>query len=228
MGTFTFQDIYEEDGCKILELDILHDNHCNFDCVFCPIGGTDIKRDEPLFIEGTEDSFLELKNILKENAVDVVYFNSNGESFINDQFEEIVDYLKSQGIKVKLFSNGYMLGMPEYIEIANICDEVFGEVKCTSENSFLKYQRPVEGYTLDKYIENMVTFKKQFKGKFTLIVTILRGYNDDDQSINWLQETINKISPDDLSIETLTDDKYGKAFGIEEEKLQHIKRILMQ
>jgi wyosine [tRNA(Phe)-imidazoG37] synthetase (radical SAM superfamily) len=227
MGTFTFQEIYEEDGRKILELDILHDNHCNFDCVFCPIGGTAIKRDEPLTIEGTEDSFNELKNILRENAVDVVYFNSNGESFINDKFEEIVDYVKFQGIKVKLFSNGYLLGMPEYIEIANKCDEVFGEVKCTSENSFLKYQRPVEGYRLKNYIDNMVTFKEQFKGKFTLIVTILRGYNDDDQSITWLKEIIQKLSPDDLSIETLTDDKYGKAFGVADEKLQHIKGILI-
>jgi len=228
MGTFTFQEIYEEEGRKILELDILHDNHCNFDCVFCPIGGTAIKRDEPLSIGGTEDSFNKLKNILRETAVDEVYFNSNGESFINDKFEEIVDYIKAQGIKVKLFSNGYMLGMPEYIDIANKCDEVFGEVKCASNNSFLKYQRPVEGYTLDKYIENMVTFKKQFKGKFNLIVTILRGCNDDDQSINWINETIQRISPDDLSIETLTDDKYGKAFGVKEEKLQYIKGILMR
>jgi wyosine [tRNA(Phe)-imidazoG37] synthetase (radical SAM superfamily) len=117
--------------------------------------------------------------------------------------------------------------MPEYIEIANKCDEVFGEVKCTSENSFLKYQRPVAHYSLKKYIDNMDTFKKQFGGKFTLIVTILRGYNDDDQSIIWLKKTINRISPDELSIETLTDDKYGKAFGVEEGKLQHIKGILM-
>jgi wyosine [tRNA(Phe)-imidazoG37] synthetase (radical SAM superfamily) len=227
MGTFTFQDIYDEDGRKILELDILHDNHCNFDCVFCPIGGTAIKRNDPLSIKGTEDSFLELKSILKESNVDVVYFNSNGESFINDKFEEIVDYIRGQGIKVRLFSNGYMLGMPEYIEIANKCDEVFGEVKCSSESSFLKYQRPVEGYSLKEYIDNMVNFKKQFGGKFTLIVTILKGHNDDEQSITWLKETIQRISPDDLSIETLTDDKYGKAFGVSEEKLQHINEILM-
>jgi wyosine [tRNA(Phe)-imidazoG37] synthetase (radical SAM superfamily) len=227
MGTFTFQEIYEEEGNKTLELDILHNNHCNFDCVFCPIGGTAIKKDQPLSIEGTEDSFNELKEILRENAVDVVYFNSNGESFINDKFEEIVDYVKSQGIKIRLFSNGYMLGMPEYIGIANKCDEVIGEVKCTSENSFLKYQRPVEGYSLKNYIDNMVIFNKQYRGKFSLVVTILRGCNDDDPSIAWLNDTIQTISPDDLSIETLTDDKYGKAFGVTEEKLQHIKSILM-
>ncbi len=226
MGTFTFQDIYEEDGRTILELDILHDNHCNFNCVFCPIGGTAIKRDQPISIEGTEDSFNDLINLIKENSIDLVYFNSNGESFINDKFEQIVDYIKSQGIKVRLFSNGYMLGMPEYIQIAKKCDEVFGEVKCASENSFLKYQRPVEGYSLEKYIENMVAFKKQFAGKFNLIVTILRGYNDDEQSICWLKETLDKINPDVLSVETLTDDVYGKAFGIDDEKLNLIKGVL--
>lgn len=227
MGIFTFQEIYEEEGNKILEMDILHDNHCNFDCVFCPIGGTAIKGDEPCAIEGTENSFNELKDILRENTVDMVYFNSNGESFINNKLEEIVDYIKSQGIKVKLFSNGYMLGMPEYIGIANKCDEVFGEVKCTTESSFRKYQRPVEGYSLENYIDNIVTFNKQYGGKFNLVVTILRGCNDDDQSLTWLNETIKRISPDNLSIETLTDDKYGKAFGVTEEKLQHMKSFLM-
>lgn len=107
---------------KILEIDILPDNYCNFDCVFCPIGGI----------------------------------------IINDKFEETVDLIKSHGRKVRLFSNGYMLGVPELMRIANKCDEVTGEVKCTSDDNFQKYQRPVEGYTLDKYIENMVNLQKLF------------------------------------------------------------------
>lgn len=227
MGTFNFLETYAEGEKKILEIDILPDNYCNFDCVFCPIGGTKYKGDTAISIEGSEESLNELSIALKETNADIVFINSSGESFINDKFEETVDLIKSHGRKVRLFSNGYMLGVPEFMRIANKCDEVTGEVKCTSENSFFKYQRPVEGYTLDKYIENMVNFKKQFNGKFTLVVTILRGYNDDDQSINWLKEIIKILAPDELSIEMLTDDKYGKAFGIEEEKLQRIRENLM-
>lgn len=224
---FDFREIYEEGNCKILELNILPDNYCNFDCVFCPIGGTTYKGDTPLALEGTRESFIELANIIKNNEVDLVYFNSNGESFINDEFEEIVDHIKSQGLKIKLFSNGYMLGMPEYMRIANKCDEVIGEIKCTTEIGFQKYQRPVEGYTFHDYVSNMALFNKQFKGKFTLIATILKGYNDDEESINWIKDAIKKISPDEVLVETLTDEKLGKAFGIEEEKLSRISEILL-
>ena len=34
MGYFSFEPIYVEDGNKVLEIDILPEKYCNFDCVF--------------------------------------------------------------------------------------------------------------------------------------------------------------------------------------------------
>ena len=38
MEQFTYKPIYKEEGRRILELNILPEKYCNFDCVFCPIG----------------------------------------------------------------------------------------------------------------------------------------------------------------------------------------------
>lgn len=224
---FDFQEIYNEGDSKILEINILPENYCNFDCVFCPIGGATLKQDQQLALGDIHQSYEELFKIIDENKVDLVYFNSNGESFIHEKFEEMVEQLKLRGLKVRLFSNGYMLGMPEYMGVAIKCDEVFGEIKCTTDQGFQRYQRPVSGYSLDRYISNMADFRSKYQGKFTIVGTILKGVNDNEESITWIKAALNKIHPDEILVDTLTDDKLGMAFGIDEERLSQISHEIM-
>ena len=56
-----------------------------------------------------------------------------------DMIDEIkvIDFIKNKGIPVRLLTNGYLLGRDEYIEIANKCDEVLGEIKIIDENDFI-------------------------------------------------------------------------------------------
>ena len=37
-NNFSYKDVYVEEGKKVLEINILPEKYCNFDCVFCPIG----------------------------------------------------------------------------------------------------------------------------------------------------------------------------------------------
>ena len=43
INKFTYKDIYIEEGKRILEINILPTKHCNFDCIFCPIGRSENK-----------------------------------------------------------------------------------------------------------------------------------------------------------------------------------------
>lgn len=213
---FDFKEIYQDGDIKILEVNILSEKYCNFDCVFCPIGGATFKSDQIQHFGNAIQSYKQIIKIIDENEVDWIYFNSNGESLIHEKFEDMVKQMKFRGLKVRLSSNGYMLGMPEYMKAALKCDEVIGEILCTSEESFQKYLRPLESYSLRKYVSNMVAFSKIFQGKFTIVAKILKGINDDQNSIQWLFETINQIRPDEILVETLTDNKRGTIFGIDE------------
>ncbi len=59
----------------------------------------------------------------------------------------------------------------------------FWRDKSNNRRRFSKIQRPIEGYTLAEYISNMASFNKQYKGKFIFEITIIKGYNDDEESI---------------------------------------------
>lgn len=227
INKFTYKDIYIEEGKRILEINILPTKHCNFDCIFCPIGRSENKVDDQKAFENVNNSMHELGIMIKNTKADLVFINSKGEAFINDKISEIIDFIKQKGAAVRLLTNGYLLGKDEYKEIANKCDEVLGEIKVITEEDFQKTQRPIQGYTLSNYISNMISFNKQYEGKFIFEVTIIKGYNDDKESINKIKDIIKEISPDKTIIARMDDDIFKKKLGITDEIFEAISNELL-
>lgn len=227
MAGFSYKEIYIEDGKRVLEVNILPEKYCNFDCIFCPIGRSYNKVDKQQSFNEMNDSLRELEGMIENNKIELVFINSKGEALINSKVSDIIHLIKSKGIPVRLLSNGYLLGRDEYIQIANKCEEVIGEIKAISEEDFQKIQRPIEGYTLEEYISNMISFNKQYKGKFILEVTIIKGYNDTDESINKIKNVIKELSPDKIVVERMNDEKFKKKLGISDERFDEISKALL-
>lgn len=228
MNNFTYKDVYIEEGKKVLEVNILPEKHCNFDCIFCPIGRSKNKVDTQKSFDEIDISLAELNKKIDETKAELVFINSKGEAFINDKILDIIDFIKNKGVSVRLLSNGYLLGREEFIKIANKCDEIVGEIKVITEDDFQKVQRPIDGYTLEKYINNMISFNKQYKGRFIFDVTIIKGYNDDEESVEKLKEVIKQISPDKIIVARMDDDIFKKKLGISDEKFREISQELLK
>ncbi|MBM7833192.1 radical SAM protein [Clostridium sardiniense] len=227
MGNFTYKDIYIEDEKRILEVNILPEKHCNFDCIFCPIGRTQNKVDTQKSFDKIDSSLIELERMIDDRKADLVFINSKGEALVNDKIDDIIDLIKGKNIPVRLLSNGYLLDRDEYIKIANKCDEVIGEIKVITEEDFQKVQRPIEGYTLEEYISNMISFNKQYKGRFIFEITIIKGYNDDDESIEKIKNIIKKISPSEVIVVRMDDEMFKKKLGISDERFEEISNELL-
>lgn len=227
MGGFNYKDIYIEDGRRVLEVNILPEKHCNFDCIFCPIGRSQNKVDTQKSFDEMDSSLEELESMIENNKAELVFINSKGEAFVNDKIGDIIDLIKGKGLPVRLLSNGYLLGRDEYIRIANMCDEVIGELKVISEEHFQKIQRPIDGYTMEEHISNMASFNKQYKGKFIFEVTIIKGYNDDDASVQKLKNVIKEISPDKIIVARIDDEPFKKKLGITDERFEEISKALL-
>jgi wyosine [tRNA(Phe)-imidazoG37] synthetase (radical SAM superfamily) len=227
MGGFNYKDIYIEDGRRVLEVNILPEKYCNFDCIFCPIGRSQNKVDTQKSFGKMDSSLIELERMIENTKAELIFINSKGEALINDKIGDIVDFIKGKSLPVRLFSNGYLLDRDEYVKIANKCDEVVGEIKVITEEDFQKVQRPIKGYTLVEYISNMVSFNKQYKGKFIFEVSIIKGYNDDDESIQKIKNIIKGISPSQIIIARMEDERFKKKLGITDERFEEISNALL-
>jgi len=73
----------------------------------------------------------------------------------------------------------------------------------------------------------MISFNKQYKGKFILEITILKGYNDSEEAIYMLKNFINELSPDKIIIEKMNDDRFKEKLGISDEKFHAISKALL-
>ena len=227
MEGFNYKDIYIEDGRRVLEVNVLPEKHCNFDCIFCPIGRSKNKIDTQKSFDKIDNALNELEKMIEDTKAELIFINSKGEALVNDKISDIIDFIKSKGLPVRLLSNGYLLGKDEYIEIANKCEEVIGEIKVITEEDFQKVQRPIEGYTLLEYISNMVNFNKQYKGDFIFEITIIKGYNDDDESVQKIKNIISEINPKKIIVARMEDEKFKKKLGITDERFEEISNILL-
>ena len=228
MGDFTYKEIYVEEGKRVLEVNVLPEKYCNFDCIFCPIGRSKNKIENQISFDETDRSLLELESRIEETKAELIFINSKGEAFVNDKIGDIIDFIKSKGLTVRLLTNGYLLGKDEYMRIANMCDEIIGEIKVVTEEEFQKIQRPIEGYTLEKYISNMVSFTKQYDGKFIFEITLVKGYKDDDASIQKIKEIIKHLSPGKVIVVRMDDERFKKKLGITDDKFEEITKILLK
>ncbi|WP_371362008.1 hypothetical protein SRRS_32710 [Sporomusa rhizae] len=227
MGGFSYKDIYIEDGRRVLEVNILPEKHCNFDCIFCPIGRSQNKIDTQKSFDKIDSSLIELESMIENTKAELIFINSKGEALVHDKIGDIIDFIKVKGLPVRLLSNGYLLGRDEYIRLANKCDEVVGEIKIITEEEFQKIQRPIEGYTLGEYISNMVSFNKQYKGNFIFEITIIKGYNDDKESIQKIKNIIEEIAPNKIIVARLEDERFKKKLGITDERFEEISNALL-
>lgn len=227
MSGFSYKDIYIEDGRRVLEVNILPEKYCNFDCIFCPIGRSQNKVDTQKPFDEMESSLRELERMIEKTKAELIFINSKGEALVNDKIGYIINLIKDKGLPVRLLSNGYLLGRDEYVEIANRCDEVIGEIKTITEEDFQKVQRPINGYTIEEYISNMVSFNKQYKGKFIFEITIIKGYNDNEDSIQKIKNIIKEISPDKIIIARMEDEIFKKKLGITDERFEEISNAIL-
>ena len=227
MGSFSHKEIYVEDGKRVLEVNILPEKYCNFDCIFCPVGRSQNKADEQKSFGDIDSSLIELGHMIENTKAELVFINSKGEALLNNKIIDVIAFIKIKSLPVRLLSNGYLLGKDQYRQIANMCDEVVGEIKVITEEDFQKAQRPVSGYTLAEYISNIVAFNKQYTGKFIFEITIIKCYNDDDKSIEEIKDIIKKISPDKIIITRIEDERFKKKLGITDERFEKISNAIL-
>jgi wyosine [tRNA(Phe)-imidazoG37] synthetase (radical SAM superfamily) len=211
---------------KVVEINPLPENYCSFDCVFCPFGRTQVKTDQIFDFKEMEAFLGNLEELLKDQLIDLVFINPDGELLANGRILEVINLIKKYAVKVKIISNGYLFNRDAYKEILNHCDRVIGELAVTSEEHFQKTQRPLQGYTFKEYVSNMEKFNKQYTGKFILDITILKNYSDSNENVERFKEIIRRIKPAGIIVQTPEEGELKEAFGVDEARLEEIEKQL--
>ncbi|MCD6543381.1 MAG: radical SAM protein [Flavobacteriaceae bacterium] len=189
-----------------LGVDLVPKKVCSLNCVYCEVGRTTtltIDRKEYIKYNEVID---ELINYFNNNPdPDYITFSGYGEPTLNIRIGDIIQFIKQNkpDIPIAILTNGTLLYDKKVREELMDADVVLPSLDAATEKVFLKINRPPKTLTLDKYIQGLITFRKEFKGKIWLEIFILPDYNDNEEELIALKKAIVKINPDSVQLNTL-------------------------
>ncbi len=140
----------------------------------------------------------------------------------NTKLEDIINCIHAQGVKVRLLTNCYLLGVGDHMRIASLCDEVVAGFCFTDDEDFKKIHRPLQElhFTPAKQTKSMIDFSHQYKGRFTLRVLLVKGYNDSNKKAEELKKVVDQVKYDELWVTT------WPKFNVSDERVAEINKII--
>ncbi|MEA4832804.1 MAG: radical SAM protein [Oscillospiraceae bacterium] len=173
---------------------------CPYSCVYCQIGRTNrmqIRREA--FYE-PEKIFSEVKtkvNQIRENGecLDYLSFVPDGEPTVDINLGVELDLLKSLNVKTAVITNASILWMDEVKADLLKADWVSVKVDAADEEAWRLIDRPHGSLSLQKILDSMIEFAKQYKGTLVTETMLVSGYNDGTRNLESIAKQIAEINP---------------------------------
>lgn len=209
-----------------LGVDLIPHKICSLNCVYCECGHTTNLTHERKEYVPVKDVFRELKDFFHNNPdPEYITFSGAGEPTLHSHIGEVLGFIKEHkpGIPLAVLSNGSLFSDEAVRKELMQADLVLPSLDAATDAAFRKINRPARSFTIEKYIQGLVDFGKEFKGEVWLEVLIIPGYNDDMENVNALKEALLKINPDRIQLNSL--DRPGAVDGLRAASRTELEQI---
>ena len=210
-----------------LGVDLVPNKVCTLNCVYCEVGHTKkltTERREYILYDKVVN---ELEHYFAHNSnPDYITFSGAGEPTLNSRIGDILEFIKQikPDIPVAVLTNGTLLYEKKVRNALLGANVVLPSLDAATETTFKKINCPAQQLTVEKYIQGLIEFRKEFSGQIWLEVFILPGYNDNVVDLNALKKSIKDIKPDQIQINTL--DRPGRVENIYAASQEDLKKII--
>lgn len=209
-----------------LGVDMVPKKVCSLNCVYCEVGQTTLLTTQRNEYVPKREIIEELKDFFANHPdPDYITFSGYGEPTLNIALGEVIAYLKKEkpGVPVAVLTNGTLFSDPAVRQSLLQADLVLPSLDAATTEVFQKINRPSGMLDLEKYLEGLADFRKEFTGKIWLEVFILPGFNDSIPQLDGLKKAILKIHPDAVQLNTL--DRPGTEPGLRSATRKELESI---
>lgn len=177
---------------------------CNYSCIYCQLGRTDKMTNarESFFPPG--DIISEFEDYLSSGQhFDAVTIVGEGEPTLYLNLGILLTEIKKR-VKVPLavITNGALLYDRKLQEELCNADIVLPSFDAYDEASFRKINRPHRTLDFNRCYEGLKDFSNNFKGELWIEIMLMRGVNDDDDSLRKYKSLLEKVKYSKLYINT--------------------------
>lgn len=187
-----------------LGVDIVPFKTCTLDCVYCQLGKTTERTIERRQYVPVEPVLAELKERLAEGLVaDYITISGSGEPTLNSRLGELIAGIKKLAdIPVAVLTNGTLLYREDVRADCAGADVVLPSLDAGDQQIFEKLNRPHADISIEKLIDGLVAFRREFSGAIWLEVFLIEGLNTGAEQIAKIKNAIARIRPDKVQLNT--------------------------
>ncbi len=173
---------------------------CTYSCIYCQLGRTinlTIQRrafydPETLVVEVPR----RVNNVLREGgAVDYVTFVPDGEPTLDINIGKEIHSLKAVGLRVAVITNASLLWMEEVRNDLMEADWVSLKVDSVRPSTWRRVDRPHKELYLDKILEGLEIFSRDYRGELNTETMLVEGVNDSPDEVGAVASYLRKLGP---------------------------------
>ncbi len=187
-----------------LGLSVVPAKTCTLDCGYCQVGLT---TDKTI----TRRSYYPVAAIIDEVAAaveqarpDYITFSGEGEPTLNRDIGTLIRRLKRRfRIPVAVITNGTLLYRPDVRRDLLACDLVVPSLDAADQRVFARVNRNHSGLSVERMIDGLARFRRQYRGQLWLEVMLVKGVNDAPEHVARLRQAAWRIRPDRVQLNTV-------------------------
>jgi wyosine [tRNA(Phe)-imidazoG37] synthetase (radical SAM superfamily) len=212
-----------------LGVDLLPFKTCSMDCVYCQLGSsgkTTVRRREFVPVRTILGQIREA--LAKKKPVDAITFSGSGEPTLHSGLGRIIAGIRGlTDVKIVLLTNSSCLTGARARRDAAAADIVVPSLDAATPRVFARINRPHAGLTVEKTIDGLVAFRREFKSQIWLEIMLVKGLNDGPAHLRALKKAIARIRPDRVQLNTVVRPPAEKsARPLTREELEAVREAL--
>lgn len=208
-----------------LGIDVIPKKVCTLDCVYCEVGTTDKRAMRRREYFPAEAILAEVEQALSgQTNLDHITFSGSGEPTLNSRLGEIIRAVRQMtSVPSAVITNGTLLSLEDVRYDLLAAEVVLPSLDAVSQEVFEKIDRPHPQLRIETIIDGLMEFRAEYKGQIWLEIMLAKGYNDGDTEIRKLKETLDRIRPDKIQLNTVIRPPSEK--GVEPVTTSRLKEI---
>lgn len=214
---------------RSLGVDIVPYKVCSYDCIYCQLGRTTRLTSTPEHLVSAGDVVREIEQWLKQGGTsDYITFAGSGEPTLNAELGEMTRATKKlTDIPMAVITNSSLLSEPEIRKAVLPVDVLLPSLDAGTERTFKAVNRSSSGISFLQMREGLVQTAREFTGQIWLEIMLVEGLNDSEVELCAMRETVLRMCPDKLQINTVErPSKSGCAGRVSDETLKKACEIL--
>lgn len=189
---------------RSLGIDPIPSKTCNWNCIYCQLGRTTpmtaLRRDY-FPRDAIVDQVKGALETHRSGGIDWLTFVGSGEPTLHSGLGWMIRQVKDvTDIPVAVITNGALLHRADVREEVSAADAVLPSLDAGSELLYRKINRALPEPTLERIVDGLVAFRHEYSGELWVEVMLVKGFNDSEDALESLAESLHRIQPDEVHI----------------------------